>query len=59
MLRCDPGFYFLFKNYSGHTKSAFATPAETFIILFDMTLGEYKVNYAHLLLYLLRLSLWC
>jgi len=38
------GFYFLFKNYHGHTESQFSTVGDTIMTLFQKTLGEHKVG---------------
>lgn len=39
-----PGFYFLFKKYQAESQSDFATVGDTVMMLFEMTLGEYKVS---------------
>ena len=44
IVNCVVGFYFLFKNYQTDSESDFATVGDTVMMLFEMTLGEYKVS---------------
>ena len=37
-------FYFLFKDFRGTEPTEFATIGGTVVLMFEMTLGEYKVS---------------
>ncbi len=41
---CFSGFYFLFKDIADENVITFKDPGSTFMMLIQMTLGEFKVS---------------